>query len=206
MRAWPAAAKTRRFRSCGKSGICCGPIEVGHPPFDAQLRPDSASMHKTVVALLVAAAIAEFKATGKPVVAYSDFYLRDSYYLASTADEVLLHKMGMVILDGYGRFRTYYKEGIDKLELDWNVFKVGEYKSAVEPYLRNDMSAEAREAAPRCPKRFSRSRRGRPAAWTAESSAPPTIHAAARHDMSRSGANGYEGPPTNSFASEHLSN
>ena len=92
------------------------------------------------------AAIEEFKASGKPVLAYSDFYLRDSYYLASAADEIYLHKMGMVILDGYGRFRTYYKEGIDKAELDWNVFKVGEYKSAVEPFLRNDMSEEAREA------------------------------------------------------------
>ncbi|MFQ5349466.1 MAG: S49 family peptidase, partial [Thermoanaerobaculia bacterium] len=94
----------------------------------------------------LAAAIDEFKTSGKPVIAYSDFYLRDSYHLASNADEIYLHKLGMVILDGYGRFRTYYKEGIDKLELDWNVFKVGEYKSAVEPFLRNDMSDEAREA------------------------------------------------------------
>ena len=92
------------------------------------------------------AAVEEFKTSGKPVIAASDFYLRDSYYLASTADEIYLHKMGVVLLDGYGRYRTYYKEGIDKLELDWNVFKVGEYKSAVEPFLRNDMSDEAREA------------------------------------------------------------
>ena len=92
------------------------------------------------------AAIDDFKSSGKPVIAYSDFYLRDSYYLASAADEIYLHKLGMVVLDGYGRFRTYYKEGIDRAELDWNVFKVGEYKSAVEPFLRNDMSDEAREA------------------------------------------------------------
>ena len=92
------------------------------------------------------AAIEEFKTSGKPVLAYSDFYGRDAYYLAAAADEIYLHKLGMVILDGYGRFRTYYKEGIDKAELDWNVFKVGEYKSAVEPFLRNEMSAEAREA------------------------------------------------------------
>lgn len=92
------------------------------------------------------AAIEEFKTSGKPVVAASDFYLRDSYYLASSADEIYLHTMGMVLLDGYGRFRMYYKEGIDRFELDWHVFKVGEYKSAVEPYLRNDMSQEAREA------------------------------------------------------------
>ena len=92
------------------------------------------------------AAIEEFKTSGKPVIAYADFYLRDAYYLASAADEVYVHKLGGAILDGYGRFRTYYKEGIDRLELDWNVFKVGEYKSAVEPFLRNDMSDEAREA------------------------------------------------------------
>ncbi len=92
------------------------------------------------------AAIDDFKTSGKPVIASADFYLRDSYYLASAADEIYLHKLGVVLLDGYGRFRTYYKEGIDKLELEWNVFKVGEYKSAVEPFLRNDMSDEAREA------------------------------------------------------------
>lgn len=92
------------------------------------------------------ASIEEFKAGGKPVIATSDVYLRDSYYLASAADEIHLHKQGLVLLEGYGRYRTYYKEGIDKAEIDWNVFKVGEYKSAVEPYLRNDMSPEAREA------------------------------------------------------------
>ena len=54
--------------------------------------------------------------------------------------------MGAVLLDGYGRYRTYHREGIERLELDWNVFKVGEYKSAVEPYLRDSMSDEAREA------------------------------------------------------------
>ncbi len=92
------------------------------------------------------AAIDDFKTSGKQVIAYSDFYPRDAYHLAAAADEIYLHKMGIVLLDGYGRYRTYYKEGIDKFELDWNVFKVGEYKSAVEPYLRNDMSDEAREA------------------------------------------------------------
>ncbi|MRR12777.1 signal peptide peptidase SppA, partial [bacterium] len=53
---------------------------------------------------------------------------------------------GMVLIEGFGRYRTYYREGIDKLGITWNVFRVGEYKSAVEPYLRNDMSPEAKEA------------------------------------------------------------
>jgi len=90
--------------------------------------------------------IEEFKATGKKVIATADFYDRNRYYLASLADEVHLHPMGMVILDGYGRYRTYYKEGIDKFGLEWHVFRVGEFKSATEPYLRSDMSPEARTA------------------------------------------------------------
>jgi protease-4 len=92
------------------------------------------------------AAVQDFKESGKPVVAGADFYGTGQYYLAAAADEIHLHHMGMVLLDGYGRFRTYYKEGLDRLEVDWNVFKVGEYKSAVEPFLRTDMSDEARTA------------------------------------------------------------
>ena len=69
------------------------------------------------------------------------------YYLAAHADEVYLHPSGGIILDGYGRYRTYFREAIDKLQIDWNVCKVGEYKSFVEPYLRDDMSPEARSSA-----------------------------------------------------------
>lgn len=87
-----------------------------------------------------------FKASGKPLIATADNYTRNSYYLASLADEVYLHTMGLVLLDGYGRYRTYHKEGIDRLELDWNIFKVGTYKSAVEPYMRDSMSEAAMEA------------------------------------------------------------
>jgi protease-4 len=50
------------------------------------------------------------------------------------------------MLQGFSRYRTYYKDGIDRLEIDWNIFRVGSYKTAVEPYLRNDMSDEAKEA------------------------------------------------------------
>ena len=87
-----------------------------------------------------------FKESGKPVIAAGDLYAKSQYYLASSADEIYLHSMGLVLLDGYGRFRNYYKDGLDRAEIDWNVFRVGEYKSAVEPYLRDDMSDEAREA------------------------------------------------------------
>lgn len=91
-------------------------------------------------------AIRTFRESGKRVVAAADGYEQSQYYLASRADEIYLDPFGMVVLEGYGRYRTYFKEGLDRLEVDWNVFRVGEYKSAVEPYLRNDMSPEAREA------------------------------------------------------------
>ncbi|MFC2144370.1 signal peptide peptidase SppA [Acidobacteriota bacterium] len=91
-------------------------------------------------------AIVDFKTSGKKVVAVSDFYEQDAYYLAANADEILVNKMGGVVLYGFGRYKMYYKEGIDRLGLDVHVFRVGEYKSAVEPYLRNDMSPQAKEA------------------------------------------------------------
>lgn len=91
-------------------------------------------------------AIGRFKQSGKKVIATSSLYDQYGYYLAAQADEVWLNPMGMVLLEGFSRFGTYYKEGLDKLEVEWHVFRVGEFKSAVEPYLRNDMSPEAKEA------------------------------------------------------------
>jgi protease-4 len=93
------------------------------------------------------AAIADFKKSGKKVVTYSDGLLQSQYYLAAQADEVYLHPEGMVVLHGVGRWRNFYKEGLDRLGVGMHVFRVGEYKSAVEPYLRNDMSPEAKEMA-----------------------------------------------------------
>ncbi len=92
------------------------------------------------------AAINDFKESGKPVIAGGDFFAKSQYYLASAADEIYLHHMGLVLLEGYGRFRTYYKNGLDRAEIDWNVFRVGEYKTAVEPYLFDGMSDAARES------------------------------------------------------------
>jgi protease-4 len=91
------------------------------------------------------AGIADFRKSGKKVIAYADTYIQPEYYLAAQADEVYLHPEGMVLLEGYGGYRNYYKEGLDRFGIDVHVFRVGEYKSAVEPYLRNDMSREARE-------------------------------------------------------------
>ncbi|NIM13433.1 MAG: signal peptide peptidase SppA [Candidatus Aminicenantes bacterium] len=92
------------------------------------------------------AAIDRFKKTGKKVIAVADNYYRNSYYLAAHADEIYLHQMGMLILEGYGRYRRYYKEGLDKLAVEVKIFRVGKYKSAVEPYSRNSMSEEAKES------------------------------------------------------------
>jgi len=90
--------------------------------------------------------LAEFKKTGKQLLATADDYDMNRYYLAAMADEVYLHWMGAVILDGFSRYKMYFKEGLDRLEVDMHIHRVGEYKSAAEPFLRNDMSEEAREA------------------------------------------------------------
>jgi protease-4 len=92
------------------------------------------------------AAVDRFKETGKKVIAVADGYSRSSYYLAAHADEIYLNQMGMLILEGYGRYRRYYKEGLDRLAVEVKIFRVGKYKSAVEPYFRNSMSEEARES------------------------------------------------------------
>lgn len=91
-------------------------------------------------------AIARFRESGKPVYAYGDYFEQGQYYLAAHADEVVLHPDGMLVLEGFSRYRTYMKEGLDKLAVDVHLFRVGEYKSAGEPFVRDDMSEEAREA------------------------------------------------------------
>jgi protease-4 len=91
-------------------------------------------------------AIDDFKDSGKPVIASANYFSQAGYYLAAHADELYMHPEGMVFLQGYGGFRSYYKDAIDKLRLDWNVFRVGTHKSFVEPYTRMDMSPEDRES------------------------------------------------------------
>lgn len=86
-----------------------------------------------------------FREAGKPVIAAADFYNNSRYHLAAGADEIYLHPMGLVVLEGYGRYDMYFKEGLDRFGIEWNVFRVGDYKSAVEPYLRDGMSDEVRE-------------------------------------------------------------
>ncbi|MEM1397479.1 MAG: signal peptide peptidase SppA, partial [Pseudomonadota bacterium] len=74
------------------------------------------------------------------------YYSQEGYMLASHADKVMMHDQGSLILVGYGRYRTYYKSFLEKIKATSNVFRVGTFKSAVEPYLRDDMSDAAKEA------------------------------------------------------------
>lgn len=94
----------------------------------------------------VADAIDDFKESGKPVIAMADYYTQGQYLLAAHADHVLLNQSGAVLLEGLGVYQTYFKSALEKLNVTPHVFKVGTYKSFVEPYTRDDMSAESREA------------------------------------------------------------
>jgi protease-4 len=87
-----------------------------------------------------------FKQKGKKIIALGDQFGQGHYYLASFADEIYLNPMGSVSLWGFGVFRMYMKELIDKLAINFHVFKVGSFKSALEPFTRSSMSPEARAA------------------------------------------------------------
>ncbi|PNH90219.1 signal peptide peptidase SppA [Vibrio diazotrophicus] len=97
----------------------------------------------------IAKAINEFKASGKPVFALSDMYNQSQYYLASYADKVFMAPDGAVLLHGYSAYNMYYKTLLEKLDVNTHVFRVGTYKSAIEPFIRDDMSDAARESASR---------------------------------------------------------
>ncbi|MDX1303742.1 signal peptide peptidase SppA [Photobacterium sp.] len=94
----------------------------------------------------IAKAINQFKDAGKPVYAFGDNFSQSQYYLASYADKVSMSPDGGVMLTGYGSYTLYYKSLLDKLNVNTHVFRVGTYKSFVEPYTRDDMSSAAREA------------------------------------------------------------
>ncbi|EPR4991589.1 signal peptide peptidase SppA [Vibrio navarrensis] len=97
----------------------------------------------------IAKALNEFKASGKPIYAIGAFYNQSQYYLASYADKVYLAPDGGVMLKGYSAFNLYYKTLLEKLEVTTHVFRVGTYKSAIEPFIRDDMSSAAKESATR---------------------------------------------------------
>lgn len=91
-------------------------------------------------------ALARAKKAGKPIYAFASFYSDDSYQLAARATEIWMDPMGGIVFAGPGGNRLYYKGLIDRLGVTANIYRVGTYKSAVEPYMRSDQSPAAREA------------------------------------------------------------
>jgi protease-4 len=94
----------------------------------------------------VAASLARVRKAGKPVLAYATGYSDDAYLLAAQASEVWLNPMGAVLIAGPGGTNLYFKGLLDRLGVTANVYRVGAFKAAVEPFTRTDMSPEARAA------------------------------------------------------------
>jgi len=94
----------------------------------------------------ITTALDDFRRGGKPVVAMGDFFNQSQYLLAAHADTVLLNPAGAVLIQGMERYELYFKEALAKFNITPYIFRTGRYKSFVEPYTRDDMSPEARDA------------------------------------------------------------
>ncbi len=92
----------------------------------------------------IGAALVKFRESGKKVVSYAHYYTQAQYHIASFADALYMHPMGQVVLEGFGGFNFYLKELLDRFNVNVHVFRVGDYKAAVEPMTRTDMSESAR--------------------------------------------------------------
>ncbi|MGL4832843.1 MAG: S49 family peptidase, partial [Shewanella sp.] len=91
-------------------------------------------------------ALNRFKESGKQVVAMGNYYEQNQYFLASFADKIYLNPQGAVSLEGLSLYGLYFKSALEKLKVKTHIFRVGTFKSAVEPYMRDDMSQPAKEA------------------------------------------------------------
>ncbi|MBB1420879.1 signal peptide peptidase SppA [Pseudoalteromonas sp. SG43-7] len=91
-------------------------------------------------------ALERFKASGKKVIASGYYYSQAQYYIAAHADEISMHPYGGVEIQGFGMYPLYFKDALEKLSITQHIFRVGTFKSAVEPFIRNDMSDAAKEA------------------------------------------------------------
>lgn len=91
-------------------------------------------------------ALDRFKAAGKKVIASGYYYSQAQYYIASHADEIAMHPYGGVEIQGFAMYPLYFKDALEKLGITQHIFRVGTFKSAVEPFIRNDMSDAAKEA------------------------------------------------------------
>jgi protease-4 len=92
------------------------------------------------------AAMHKFQAAGKSIHAYGPYYDQIGYLAAAAADDVSVDPLGTVMVEGFSVYQNYFKDALDKLGIKVNVFRVGEFKAAVEPFIRNDMSDEAQRA------------------------------------------------------------
>ncbi len=93
----------------------------------------------------VARAIRDFRSSGKKVLAFGESYDQSQYYLAAHADEIYLDPQGLVLIEGFGYYRTFLKGVIDKLAVDVNVFRAGKFKSYTDQFSRSDMSEQEEE-------------------------------------------------------------
>ena len=91
-------------------------------------------------------ALASFRESGKEIIATGNNFSQSQYYLASYANEIWLNPKGWLIFEGFGRYQLYFKSALEKLAINQHIFRVGTYKSAVEPFMRDNMSEEAKEA------------------------------------------------------------
>lgn len=108
--------------------------------FDQLLGATPAAMHE------IAEEMDAFRQSGKEIIAYGEGYTNGSWFLAAHADEVHLHDYGVALVTGYGSFRTYFRSLLDNLLVTVNVYRVGTFKSALEPVLGDEMSEAAEEA------------------------------------------------------------
>ncbi|MDA9919238.1 signal peptide peptidase SppA [Porticoccaceae bacterium] len=93
----------------------------------------------------ISSALMRFKESGKPMIAVADNFSQQQYYLAAHADEIMLNPLGGVMITGFASYRSYYKEALDKLRVKMHIFRVGDFKSAIEPYMNNSMSTGVKE-------------------------------------------------------------
>ena len=90
-------------------------------------------------------ALLGFKQSDKPIYAVADNYTQSQYFLAAHADYILMNPMGSVMINGFGAYSNYYRDALDKLKVKVHIFRAGEFKNAVEPFSRNNMSSETKE-------------------------------------------------------------
>ena len=94
----------------------------------------------------IVSALQEFQKSGKRIVSYASNFEQNQYYIASISDEIYMNPWGQMLFTGYGGNNLYLKEMLSKLDINMHIFRIGEFKSATEPFSRINMSDQARQA------------------------------------------------------------